>query len=132
MLRFQDWHIRLEAYLASNSFHPFRYSVFDCCTFVCGAVSAMTGIDPSETFRGRYSNRKEARSILASAGGFSGIAKSYGIPEIDPLRAGRGDILQVRASVLGLKSLNGNDAIVLSDRGIVVAPPVKLLRAWHI
>lgn len=69
------------------------------------------------------------------------IAKRYSLSEVSPSYAGRGDIVQVRGSILGLVSLTARSVIVLSDQGITLlpcTPPVDpstnqpYLKAWHV
>lgn len=54
--RVADWQTALSEYLinvrAAND--PFAYGSHDCCTFISGAVEAITGVDPMAEFRGQY------------------------------------------------------------------------------
>jgi Domain of unknown function (DUF6950) len=132
MQRFRDWATRLEAFLGSGPAREFRYGEFDCCLFVCDAIYVMTGADPAELFRGRYSNRRQARKLLARAGGVAAVAARYGLPEIPVPLAGRGDVLLMKPSALGLVALNGRDALVLTDAGIGRRAAAGALRAWRV
>jgi hypothetical protein len=128
--RYPDWHARLERFLSAQKGRKFQYGAFDCCLFVCGALEAMTGVNPAEGFIGRYSTRRQARALLRLTGGIPAIAEEYGLVEIPVRKAKRGDVLQMGGQTLGLMSLNGRDALVLATRGLMGVPGKWAARAW--
>jgi hypothetical protein len=130
--RFPDWRARLESYLANQSGRVYRYGVYDCALFVCSAVEAMTGVDPGREFRGKYLSRETARQRLQEAGGFAAVAQTYGMRQIDPKIALRGDVLQMKRFSLGLMSLNGTHAIVMGEYGLITVPALPAIAAWRV
>ena len=68
MTRYHDWEARLNDYLAAMRGQPFIYGALDCALFACGAVEAMTGVDPAAQYRGIYSTEKGAAKVLRKLG----------------------------------------------------------------
>ena len=132
MQRLPDWPIRLERFLRSSAERPFQYGVFDCALFACDAIGVMTGVDPARYLRGLYATRAEARKLLAYWGGFNAIAAANQMPEIAVTTARRGDVLLMRRSALGLMALNGRQAVVLTEKGLALAPIDSALKAWRV
>lgn len=128
--RYPDWHARLERFLFEQKDRKFQYGAFDCCLFVCGALEAMTGVNPAERFLGHYSTRREARALLNLAGGIPAIAEEHGLVEISVRRAKRGDVLLMKRRTLGLMALNGREALVPYDKGLLIVPALGALRSW--
>lgn len=140
-MRFADWEQRLEGFISANRSRPFKYGSWDCCLFVCGAIEAMTGVDPAQPFRGRYSSRKEARAAIREIGGESQftrfierITAKQGMREVAVLSARRGDVILIanegRRSV-GIVALDGKSILMLAE-GIESIPLGKGLRAWRV
>ena len=125
-----------------HRFDAFSYGRFDCCLFVCDAISVMTGVDPAAGFRGTYSSRAEARrAILAHCGSASvqavveAVTTRYGIEETPVLHARRGDVALIKRSrdhSLGLITLNGRDIALASSHGLWTLPVSAAVRAWHV
>jgi len=42
----------------------FRWGPSDCCSAACNVFLDLWGVDPMKSFRGRYSNAREARDLL--------------------------------------------------------------------
>ena len=63
IMRLPDWDIRLNDYIQSRFYMPFKWGLNDCATFSMGAIKAMTGIAPTLA---DYGNRKEAVQLLRS------------------------------------------------------------------
>ena len=91
----------------------------------------MTGVDPAAPYRGLYGSRKDARSHLRQAGGFSRVFGNSGMKEIPGGLAARGDVLQLGAFSLGLIALDGRRVIVLARQLTMTVPDLKG-RAWHV
>ncbi|KKC24936.1 DUF6950 family protein [Sphingomonas sp. SRS2] len=68
MTRHHDWETRLGAYLRECRDVPFAWGKHDCCTFVGGAVLAMTGVDHIAAFRGHYRTARGAARALRRFG----------------------------------------------------------------
>lgn len=92
----------------------------------------MTGVDPAREFRGRYFTRAKGRSMLAARGGMAAIAEAYGMPEILPGKAARGDVLLLARSRLGLVGLDGRSVLVVAGEGLVGVPCWNALKAWKV
>ena len=142
MQRFEDWPLRLEQYLISCMPERFAYGRMDCCLFVCGAISAMTGVDPGEIFRGTYMTRLEAAGRLRSCCGKASVrlvteqvAASLGMVEVPVPLGQRGDLLLIRRGrdySLGLVALDGRKMAVLTQADGVSLRPMVAERAWRV
>jgi hypothetical protein len=142
MTRAHDWEIRLSEFLVENQDKPFVWNENDCCTFACNAALAMTGVDLAADFRGRYdSDLSAARVIIAFTSGGDledlavKVAQQFGLEEVAPLFARRGDIVLVpEETPNGRKAL----AIVGMDGWSLVGPGPRryelkdALRAWRV
>lgn len=124
--------MRLERFVYAQQGREFRYGIFDCCLFVCGAIEAMTGVNPAREFLGAYSTRREARKLLAAAGGISAIAKRHGMTELPVSKARRGDVLAMKNMQLALVALNGKDALVVVESGLIAVPARIAIGAWAV
>jgi len=118
---------------------PFEWGKNDCCLFACNVAMAITGTDLARPFRG-YKNRTEAFELIKGYGGIGKLAESvaqeYSIPEIEPLRARRGDIFLFdngNGETLGI--CRGDLVLAPGEDGLIGHPLSKLsgkLRAWEI
>jgi hypothetical protein len=130
--RTPDWQAQLDAFIGEHRADPFRYGEWDCCLFVCGAIHAMTGVDPGEGYRGAYSSREEARRL-----GFlvprivATVCAAYGMERTPVPFARRGDVALVRRS-LGIVALNGSEVLLISKAGLSNIPISLASRAWHV
>ncbi|MCB9990675.1 MAG: hypothetical protein H6867_04770 [Rhodospirillales bacterium] len=137
--RLNNWPEAFAAALEAVQHEPFEWGKNDCCLFACNIVKAITGTDLASPFRG-YKDRAEAFEIIKGYGGIGKLAESvaeeYGIPEINPLIARRGDVCLFN---------NGNGETLGICRGDLVLAPGKekldgipvskvsdTLRAWRI
>jgi hypothetical protein len=137
-----DWQALLHAFLMEHRCDAFSYGRWDCCLFVCDAVSVMTGVDLAAGFRGAYSSRSEARrAILGHCGSTSvrAIAETVTakntMPETSVLHARRGDVALIKRSrdySLGLVTLNGRDIALASAHGLWTIPVAAAVRAWQV
>lgn len=145
MTRLAGWGALLDRYLAANRTRPFKWGEWDCCLFVCGAIEAMTGVDPAASFRGHYTSRAEAFDLMREAGGFEPfidqLATKLGLTEVSPLFAGRGAVVLANGGpggrVLGLIALNGREVLMVGEapsgeEGIGVVPFSRVVRAWRV
>jgi hypothetical protein len=143
LTRLPDWQSRLNTFLLAHQSEPFRYGRFDCCLFVCEAISVMTGVDPAAGFRETYSSRAGARRALVSYCGTASVrafaeafTAKYGMREsATVLHAQRGDAALIERSrdySLGLIALNGREIVVASSLGLSMAPLSSAVRSWHV
>ncbi len=94
MNRSIDWPIKLNAYLVEVQGTEFKLGEFDCCTFVAGAIEAMTGEDPMPEFRGKYDDWDSANKTVAAADGgtlYEILKDKFGEPVIGQ-KGQKGDI----------------------------------------
>ena len=143
MQRYENWPIRLQTYLQGRAFEQFEYGRMDCCLFVCGAIAAMTGIDPAEPFRQKYGTREQAMAAVRGYSGIDGsvrtvtelVTAELGMAEVPVRQAQRGDLLLLRRSrdwSLALVALNGREMAVLTRRQGVRLLPIQAERAWRV
>lgn len=127
IVRKEDWPERLKSYLQEAATRSFSWKDFNCCTFACGGIGAMTGNDPAKLFpTAKVQGRKSAYATLKkfSGGGVLETARKItaelGLEEIPPKKAGRGDIVFIETEdggALGLVDLSGVYAVVLQPGG---------------
>ena len=136
-MRVQDWDVILGKYLAAHVTARFEYGINDCCRFAAGAVLAMTGIDVMAGIS--YSNRVGALRVLREFGGLEAAAHSimarHGFPEIEVLRAQRGDMIiaDLPKPCVGILGTDGWNGMFLSAEGHIIGVPLDQCRlAWRI
>lgn len=142
MIRFPDWQSRLDNFLIENAARKFRYGRWDCSLFVCDAIQAMTGIDPAASFRGLYSSRKQAMTILKERYGnpsvwgvARGVTGELHLEECAAPMARRGDLVLIPRKTdysLGIVDLSGRIAVLHRSEGIVRMPIEAAQIAWHV
>ena len=140
--RVPQWPERLERWAVAMRGRRFQWGEVDCVLAACEAIEAMTGIDISGTFRGRYADGGGAASIIAelSADGLRGavsrVAENVGCPEILPALARRGDAVLVRTlNTEAPESLGiciGARVLAAGPRGLVSLPMSAAIAAWRI
>lgn len=147
LTRVGEWEVRLARYLAVHQEDPFVYGSWDCALFVCGAIEAMTDVDPALWFRGRYGSRSEARLAMREHCGtsqfekfFGLMASNFGMEEVPILMGRRGDVVfmfhEGRPS-LGLISLDGQRCIIVGEtttgrQGLGFVPLEDAVRVWRV
>lgn len=139
--RFADWPTRLSAFLDARRTTRFAYGAHDCCLFVADALEVITGIDFAAEFRNQYNSafgalcRMREKCVEATVDAVAGhIFAAYGLPEISPAYAQRGDVLtlwQRDGMTLGLVLLNGMPAVA-DDPGWTITGRAHALRAWKV
>lgn len=68
MTRRSTWEADLAAYIAPLRDARFEWGTLDCAMFAAGAVIAVTGADPVEVYRGKYSSELGAAKALKKYG----------------------------------------------------------------
>jgi len=130
--RFRDWQSRLAEFLAARESMAFAWGSNDCGLFVADAVQEITGHDPAQSFRGKYTTAKGAASVVKKAGGMAAIGASCFGEEIAPSMAQPGDI--------GLAVLEGRETLLLcigsdwagpGEAGMVRLKTSDVSRAWR-
>lgn len=139
MTRVPGWESFLAAHFDRARHESFVWGTFDCALAVCDGVKAISGIDPGDKYRGKYSTEGEARTIIGNdLGNFAaGICDSLGFPEHPRYSFGRrGDVVLVDnrdpAHALGTIDLSGRFAWCVAGTGFIRIPMSRWLRAWRI
>lgn len=142
--RIDNWEHELNRFVQENQRRSFQYGQFDCCLFVADAIQSITGVDIAAAYRGRYQTRKEAIALAIEIAGVPSIqavvdnaAATFEIPEIEPLRAGRGDMVLLRRASgrdysLSVVALNGRELLWACKDGIGRISLESGHRAWRV
>ena len=143
--RVEGWEGRLAAFVAQAATRPFKWGAWDCCLMPCDGVREITGVDPAEALRGRYSTEIGAVRALRrfSGGGLTEtvekIAANLGAPEVGTGFAGRGDVVLVTDPALvrpvfgGFLGLClGRDVAVMTPEGLRLWPLARDWRVWKV
>lgn len=134
--RLSDWPERLAGKINASRNQPFVWGENDCCLFAMDCVNAITGVDLAKPYRG-YSTQIQALRMLNKNGGVAGIAdvvaEKYNIPEIQPLKAQRGDVCLFdigRGDTLGIVA--GEHIFAPGADGLIGFPILQAVRTWRI
>lgn len=136
LVRLPDWPERLSEIIDASRHKPFIWGEHDCCLFAMDCVEAMTGVDLAEPFRG-YKGKKQGFMVLKEHGGVKGIAESvadkFGIEEIDPAFAGRGDVCLFNIGQGDSLGIRAGEWIYAPGLEAIAAMRLSLAkRAWRI
>lgn len=125
-----NWEDRLYEYIASMRDVPFKYGENDCCTFVGGAVLAVTGTDKMQEFRGKYKSMASSVKALREIGA-GDLEKTIDskFPEVPISLAQRGDIAFYDGS-LGV--VMDGYAWFVSDEGLIRILRSSWTKAWSV
>lgn len=137
-MRRSDWKPRLIAFLGEVARTPYCVGENDCALFAARAVAAMTDIDLSAGFVGRYCTIRGGMRILRKAGYHDHIAMAAAhLEEIAVSFAAAGDLAVVPGSdndALGV--VQGEVVYVLSlddpKRSLATVPIARATRAFRV
>lgn len=130
MQRISKWEEALSEYIESKRSEPFEYGVNDCCTFVFGAIEAITGLDKMLEFRGQYDSAISAAKALREIGfGTLEATVDSKFPVVEIAQAQRGDIAMYDGS-LGVVA--GSFAWFVSDDGLERINRSMWTKTWRI
>jgi len=128
-----NWKTALANFIDSRSDDTFQWGVRDCCLFAADAWLLICGIDLAATFRGRYSNRKEAYILLKdkySGGLLEGMKRESSLLDLEEIKINfrqNGDLCVVDTSLgdaLGI-IWNGR-AVVQGLDGLIRCPNASI------
>jgi hypothetical protein len=125
LVRRLDWRVRLAEYLAECATKPFRYGQHDCALFAGGALAAVTGVDLTEPYRGRYATIRGGLRVLRRSGYDDAVALAAAhLRARDSGETARpGDLAVVEADgVQALGVVQGGSIYLVSLNGLVLAP----------
>lgn len=137
MRRLDDWRARLAAEMDRQRREPFEWNRHDCALgLACGAVEAITGTNPGERWRGRYTTAPGALRVLRREG-YDSLADLVAamLPEIHPSAADIGDIGLIETEGPLKQALCVVDTyglIVLTESGLGRRPRTDMIRAFKI
>ena len=130
-LRYPDWPERMHSAIRAKKGAPFERGVNDCCLFACDIALAMTGVDPGEPFRGKYSTKRGAFAQLRGftrgrelpegsliLGAADRISEDLGWPRVNREHAGRGDFCAFKVPNPGDLGFDYTLGIVVDDRAV--------------
>ena len=133
-MRHDLWPSLLNDYLEAVSERPFSWGEHDCATFVFGAAEAMTGLDHSKTWRGKYKTKAGALKQIKKHGVENlgeWLDKFYGRQPISFSQ--RGDIVSIEQDAFGAFGIVvGAEAIFLSQDGTDTRPLTVCDYAWRV
>jgi hypothetical protein len=136
MKRISSWHRALEEQLRQGQTREFAWGSFDCALFACDCVWAQTGEDPAVDFRGKYSAQDSAEAFGSISAIAEKIAAQFGLPEIAPGHAGRGDVVLIdnrtAQGALAVIDFTGSYAVCPGSQGLIRVRRHRWLRAWRI
>lgn len=130
-MRVQNWPELLADFDASARARPFKWGEWDCALMSADWIKTCTGVDPAETYRGRYKTAKGAARILRK--GLLEFCRGFGFEEVRPMMAQRGDIAMI--------GIEGRESLGVVMAGYVLAPgidgsvrvPLKMAAtAWRV
>lgn len=141
--RVEDWPARLAAHFERACSSKFVWSQTDCAMQVAAGIHAMTGVDFSTPFRGRYYDEVSAAAVMLeiAGGGLAAVAtQALGEPLPSHRLAQRGDVVLLDVETpygarpaLGLVDFDGMRALVASWNGGLVSYPVsRAYAAWRV
>lgn len=124
----------LVAFLESREDWAFGYGreprTHDCARFCGAGFAAVTGVNPLDSFAGRWTSERGARRILAAHGGLAAAVDTVMRP-IDPTLAQRGDVGMTDDNTLVL--IEGDTVVGPAwPKGLKRAPRAALTRAWTV
>jgi hypothetical protein len=135
-------------HLVAHAKKPFQWGIHDCCLSAADAIQAFTGVDIASDFRGQYSDRRSAFSLIRTVTGGMTIADAaawcaakHGLVEYEhPLCAQRGDLVVMRQNaddtddqlIAGVVHLNGKHLISTGENGLVRVSILNVVRAWKV
>jgi hypothetical protein len=127
----------LTAFLLESYELSFEWGERDCGLWVAEWVKRVRGVDPGQSFRGRYKTAFGCARLVKRHGDLLRLATeafaAAGLVKIEVGEAQPGDIACVdanRGQTLGLFVRNRVAMIV--DRGIVSTSAYPVLRAWKV
>lgn len=128
------WQKRLGEYVAECATMPFRPGKMDCGLFFMGGMEAMTGVDISGPFRGKYRTIEKAMEIAQSLGFDDHVEYVASIlhERENPFMAQVGDcaVVDDMNGFPALGIVQGEHIYVMGLNGIGLTPLSEIKRAF--
>lgn len=130
-MRYHNWPIYFEAFVASRRHMPFEWGVNDCALFAVDCVLALTGIDYALPMLRQHTNAKEAYRSVRQSGGLAAIATAA-LGEPLPVRCAQvGDVVLTKAGKRDMLAIcNGRLALAPGANGLESVPLGSL--CWRV
>lgn len=137
MIRLEGWEDRLDAAIATGRRASFRFGgdvPHDCLSFPALCISALTGVDLYEPFRGRYADEGGARRLVPDIEAFlDGMAARLSWPALEARQARKGDLAAVRLGATFLCAVvYGGLVIPEAPRGLRRFNLLMAEKVWRI
>jgi len=134
--RLPNWTISLAEQFRQAETRTFEWGSFDCALFACDCVWAQTGEDPAAEFRGKYATQEQAEAFGSVSAIAERIAAQFGLSEIGPTHAGRGDVVlidnQTAQGALAVIDFTGSYAVCPGSNGLIRVRRHRWQRAWRV
>lgn len=133
-VRFEDWPLRLQAYVEERQARPFEWGALDCCTFAAGAVKAIAGADLLAPLGLDYTNEIGAARVVKSYGEtVADVATNFLGDPIPVTMAQRGDIVYRPGPLFGSLGVSfGVRAWFPSEGGLIAVLTLDCSQAWAV
>lgn len=134
LTRLPDWDRRLARATERHLKTPGVWGESDCLLTVADAVEAVTGVDPAEKVRGKYTTAQGAAKVMRRRKAETVkdvLAKLF--PGVGRLMAQRGDLCVVeRAGMLCAGYITEYGAAVKDERGLTFLPQTQIVAAFKV
>jgi hypothetical protein len=137
--RVQNWPAVLGDMIHLRMHAPFAWGSQDCCLFASDVIKSITGIDPAESLRGKYTTAAGAKRVIARHGkSVEKLAEKFcakhGWAEVPVVRASRGDLVLFDTADHGpsVGICVGATAAFAGPAGLTFQSLTSCRRAWRI
>lgn len=131
-MKIENWEIKLIDYIEATKLKKFKWGVNDCCSFVAGAVKAMTGVDFYKDYKGKYNDEETAMKALYDVSGYKTIAgmlnNKFEAKQIN--LAQRGDIVMNDQRAIGI--CLGSTSAFLTKDGLIFIATHQCIKCWGV
>lgn len=134
-MRRKDWEAALHDAIARHAALPFEWGRVDCITFPADCVLAMTGVDVIAEERGKYNSDIGAgRRLVANDCRDVGDWLARKLPEIHPVRMGRGDVgvIEKDGAISGVVCIGPQVVGKAVGLGLAYLPRSAAVRAFKV
>jgi len=132
-MKYHDWQLRFEAFLAARRAMPFAWGSNDCAIFATDCVLALTGRDVALPELRLHINAKQALAAIKSHGGLGSIATAALGQPVPVLLAQIGDVVLCKSGKRDMLAIcNGGTAIAPGRAGMVSVSMDAAALCWRV
>ena len=127
------WEMRLAKAVQTAHQTPFKWSVHDCPTFAFGLRAALTGLDATQAWVGRYDSLRSGLRLMRTLGWASYQAMGsalLGDPLASVFAAQRGDIVLGPRGGFGV--VLGQEVVGMTQAGLMTMPLAACPLGWRV